>query len=396
MALRHVFWVLLCLCSWLPVSAAMAQTRVKIGVLTNIGAVFAAYAGQGSVVAARLAIEDAGMAGKVDLLVADHQNNPELGVATARDWFEKQGVEAIFDVPTSAVALAVNAVAGQARRLVFFSTPISERLTGEECNGYGIAWTWNVYSVAHTATLAQIRRGMRTWFIIAQDYPGGQAIEAMIRETVEANGGKVLGVARHPLGETEYASYLEEAKASNAQFIAFTAGGADLSSAIGQVREPGAIGPEQKFGMMYTEITEVSTAGLAVLRGLEFATAFYWDRDDKTRAFAQRFFAVHKAMPTMFQAGVYSAVLNYLRAVQATGSSKAETVRDWLRAAPIEDAFARNGRLLENGQLIHDMLLARIKAPAESHAPWDYYEILQTVPAVEAFRSLAASRCKSK
>ena len=336
------------------------------------------------------------MMGKADLVFADHQNNPELGVAIARDWFDKQSVDAIFDVPTSAVALAVNALAGEKRRLVFFSTPITDRLTGEDCNGYGIGWTWDVYSVAHSATLAQMRQGMKTWFIIAQDYPGGQLIEAMIRQTVEANGGQVIGVARHPLGETEYASYLEEAKASNAQFIAFTSGGADLSSAIGQLREPDAIESGQHFGMMYTTITEVNLAGIAVLQGLEFATAFYWDRDNASRAFARRFYAVHKAMPTMFQAGVYSAVLNYLRAVRATGSTKAQTVRNWLQNMPIEDAFARNGRLLPNGRLIHDMLLARIKAPQASHASWDYYEITGTVPAAEAFRSVADSGCKLK
>lgn len=392
MALRRVAWMLLCLL--LPVSAATGQPQVKIGVLTNLGAVFSAYAGGGSVVAARLAIEDAGMTGKAELVFADHENNPELGVAIARDWFETKGVDAIFDVPTSAVALAVNALAGEKRRLVFFSTPITDRLTGADCNGYGIAWTWDVYSVAHTATLAQIQRGMHSWFIIAQDYPGGEAIEATIRDTVEANGGKVLGVALHPLGETEYASYLEAANASNAQFIAFTSGGADLSSAIGQLREPDAIEPGQRFGMMYTTITEVHEAGLGVLHGMEFATAFYWDRDDQTRAFAQRFFAAHKAMPTMFQAGVYSSVLAYLRAVRATGSTKAETARDWLRGQPIEDAFARNGRLLANGRFIHDMLLARIKAPEASRGPWDYYEITATVPAAAAFRGAAASGCK--
>ncbi len=398
MALRSVGWVLLCLLlpGLLLPRAAMAQPHVKIGVLTNIGAVFAAYAGQGSVVAARLAIEDAGMAGKAELVFSDHQNNPEFGVAVARDWFERQGVDAIFDVPTSAVAMAVNALAGAERRLVFFSTPITDRITEEDCNGYGIAWTWDVYSVAHTATLAQLRAGMRSWFIIAQDYPGGQAIEAMIQQTVAANGGKVLGVSRHPLGETEYADYLEEAKASNAQYIAFTAGGVDLSTAVGQLREAGAIEPGQRFGMMYTTITEVHSAGLGVLHGLEFATAFYWDRDERSRGFAQRFFALHQAMPTMFQAGVYSAVLNYLRAVKATGSTKAEIVRDWLRRAPIEDAFARNGRLLANGRFIHDMLLARIKTPEQSHAPWDYYEITGTVPAAEAFRAPADSKCPLK
>ncbi len=390
-------------CKWLAgafgalvlgASVASAQPTVRIGVLTDMNSVYADYAGQGSIDAARLAIEDAGMAGKVDLVFADHQNKPDVGVSIARDWFESKGVDAIFDVPTSSVALAVNGVAGKSHKLVFFSTAVIDRLTEEDCNGYGIAWTWDIYSVSRSVAAMQLKRGMDTWFIIAQDYAAGHAMQAMIQDLVTASGGKVLGSARPPLGETEYSSYLVQAQASGAKIIAFTAGGTDLLNAMKQAHEFGLAQHGQALGTMYTIITDVNAIGLETLQGLNFVTAFYWDRDDPSRAFAKRFMAVHHAMPTMFQAGVYSAVLNYLHAVEATNSADSDAVRGWLREHPIDDAFARHGRLLANGRFIHDMLVARVKTPAESKYPWDYYDLLGTVPAAEAFRSLEQSKCK--
>lgn len=376
-------------------ASADAQPSVKIGVLTDMSSVYADYAGPGSVDAARLAIEDAGMGGKVELLSADHQNKPDVGVSIARDWFEAKGVDAIFDVPTSSVALAVNGVAGKNRKLVFYSTAIIDKLTEEDCNGYGLAWTWDIYSVSRSVALMQLKRGMDTWFIIAQDYAAGHAMQAMIQDLVTANGGKVLGSARHPLGETDYSSYLIQAQASGAKIVAFTAGGTDLLNAMKQAREFGVTKRGQTVGTMYTIITDVKAIGLDAMQGLNFVSAFYWDRDDETRAFAKRFMAVHHAMPTMFQAGVYSSVLNYLKAVRATGSKDADTVRGWLRDQPdIEDAFARHGKLLPNGRFIHDMLVARVKTPAESKYAWDFYDVLGVVPAAEAFRTIEQSKCK--
>jgi len=379
----------------LGAATADAQPSVKIGVLTDMSSVYADYAGPGSVDAARLAIEDADMAGKVELLSADHQNKPDVGVSVARDWFEAKGVDAIFDVPTSSVALAVNGIAGKDRKLVFFSTAIIDKLTEEDCNGYGLAWTWDIYSVSRSVALMQLKRGMDTWFVIAQDYAAGHAMQAMIQDLVAANGGKVLGAARHPLGETDYSSYLIQAQASGAKIIAFTAGGTDLLNAMKQAREFGLTQRGQTLGTMYTIVTDVKAIGLDAMQGLNFVSAFYWDRDDEARAFAERFMAVHHAMPTMFQAGVYSSVLNYLKAVRATGSKDADTVRGWLRAQPdIKDAFARHGKLLPNGRFIHDMLVARVKTPAESKYPWDFYDVLGVVPAAEAFRTIEQSKCK--
>lgn len=379
----------------MPPIAAIAQPSVKLGLMTDMNSVYADYSGQGSIAAARLAIADSGMADKVELVTADHQNKPDVGVSLAHDWFEQKGVDAIFDVPTSSVALAVNGVAGQDRKLVFFSTAVIDRLTEEDCNGYGLAWTWDIYSVARSAVLIQMKRGLDTWFVITPDYAAGHAMQAMATQTVTANGGKMLGAARHPLGETDYSSYLLQARASGAKLVMFTSGGADLINALKQAREFGIGQDGQAIGTMYTIDTDVHAVGLQALQGVNFVTSFYWDEDDRSRAFARRFMAVHHAAPTMFQAGVYSTVLSYLKAVKATGSKDAEAVRGWLREQPeIEDAFARHGKLLPNGRFIHDMLAARVKAPADSKGEWDQFSIVGVVPAAQAFRTAEQSKCK--
>ncbi|MBP0465415.1 ABC transporter substrate-binding protein [Roseomonas sp. PWR1] len=377
-----------------PPSLRAQAPALKIGVLSDMSSVYADYAGVGSVEAARMAIADSGLGERVQLVSADHQNRPDVGSNTARSWYDTQGVDAIFDCPTSSVALAVNTVAGQAKKLCIFSTAIIDRLTEEDCNGYGLSWTWDIYSVARSSALLQMRRGLDTWFIIHQDYAAGHALAAAARDTLQGAGGRVVGSVAHPLGTTDFAAYLLQAQASRAKFVMFTAGGTDLINALKQVREFGLVQRGQQIGTMFTVITDVHAIGLDALQGLNFVTAFYWDRDEQTRAFARRFFATRQKQPTMFQAGVYSAVSQYLNAVKATGSTKAEDVRGYMRDRPFEDFFARNARLLPNGRLIHDMLTARIKAPSEQRHPWDYYEIVGVVPATEAFRTIEQSKCR--
>jgi branched-chain amino acid transport system substrate-binding protein len=379
-----------------PPTLRAQAPAVKIGVLTDMSSVYADYAGTGSVEAARVAIAESGLGERVQLVFADHQNKPDIGSNLARAWYDSQGVDAIFDCPTSSVALAVNTVAGQARKLCIFSTAIIDRLTEEDCNGYGLSWTWDIYSVARSGVLLQMRRGLDTWFIVHQDYAAGHALAAAAKEALESSGGRVVGQVAHPLGTTDYSAYLLQAQASRAKFVFFTAGGSDLINALKQAREFGLAQRGQQLGTAFTVITDVHAIGVEALQGLNFVTAFYWDRDEQTRAFARRFFAIRQKQPTMFQAGVHSAISQYLKAVKATGSSKAEDVRGWLRDQPFEDAFARNARLLPNGRLIHDMLTARIKSPAEQRHPWDYYEILGVVPAAEAFRPIARSKCKAQ
>ncbi len=377
-----------------PPTLRAQSPAVKIGVLTDMSSVYADYAGAGSVDAARLAIADSGLGERVQMISADHQNKPDVGSNLARAWYGDQGVDAIFDCPTSSVALAVNTVAGQARKLCIFSTAIIDRLTEEDCNGYGLSWTWDIYSVARSSVVLQMRRGLDTWFIIHQDYAAGTAMAAMAREMLQGSGGRVVGSVAHPLGTTDYAAYLLQAQASRAKFIMFTAGGSDLINALKQVREFGLVQRGQQIGTMFTVITDVHAIGLEALQGLNFVTAFYWDRDEQTRAFSRRFFPLRQKPPTMFQAGVYSAVTQYLKAVKETGSSKAEDVRVHIRDNPFEDFFARNARLQPNGRLVHDMLTARIKAPSEQRHPWDYYEILGVVSGSEAFRPIDQSKCQ--
>jgi branched-chain amino acid transport system substrate-binding protein len=365
-------------------------------VLTDMSSVYADYAGAGSVEAARMAIAESGLGERVQFVFADHQNRPDVGSNLARAWYDSQGVDAIFDCPTSSVALAVNTIAGQARKLCVFSTAIIDRLTEEDCNGYGLSWTWDIYSVARSGVLLQMGRGLDTWFIVHQDYAAGHALAAAAREALQSAGGRVVGQVAHPLGTTDFSAYLLQAQASRAKFVFFTAGGSDLINALKQVREFGLVQRGQQIGTAFTVITDVDAIGLESLQGLNFVTAFYWDRDEQTRAFARRFFPARRKQPTMFQAGVWSAVGRYLEAVKATGSTRAEDVRGWMRERPFEDAFARNARLLPNGRLIHDMLTARIKAPAEQRHPWDYYEILGVVPAAEAFRPIEQSKCRAQ
>jgi len=365
---------------------------VKIGVLTDMSSVYAAYGGSGSVEAARMAIADSGMADRVDLVVADHLNKADNGAAIAHDWFS-HGVDAIFDVPTSSVALAVNVEAGRAHRLVFFSTTINDRITEEECNGYGIAWVWDTYSVGRSEAQSLLKAGYDTWFLITPDGAAGAALEQTARQAAADNGGTVLGAVHVPLGQGELSAYMLQAQASHAKAVLFGSGGSDLVNGLKQAREFGLPQSGMAIGTMYAVITDVNAMGLDALQGLNMVTGFYWDRDDQTRAFGKRFLAVHGAMPTMFQAGVYSAVTQYLKAVQATGSTDADTIRAYMLKTPMEDVFLRHGKLLPNGRMLHDMLLGQIKAPAASKYPWDYYTITGVIPGQDAFRKLAVSKC---
>ncbi len=367
---------------------APASPAVKIGVLTDMGSSYADYGGAGSVLAARMAVADSGMADRVQLVSADHQNKADVGAGIAHEWFTGD-VDAIFDVPTSSVALAVNGEAGRQRKLVFFSTTINDRITEQDCNGYGIAWVWDTYSVGRSEALSLLKAGKDSWFVITPEGAAGDALE----QTARDNGGRVLGSLHHRLGETDWASFLLQAQTSGAKAVLFGSGGADLVNGLKQAREFGLPQGGMTLATMYMVITDVDALGLEAVGGLNAVTAFYWDRDDASRAFATRFFAERRKMPTMFQAGVYSAVTQYLKAVQATGSKDADTVRAHLHATPMEDAFLRHGKLLPNGRMLNDMLLVRIKTPAESKAPWDYFTITGVVPGEDAFRKLSASAC---
>ncbi|QIG97665.2 ABC transporter substrate-binding protein [Bradyrhizobium sp. 6(2017)] len=369
-----------------------ADEPVKIGVLTDMSSVYADYGGAGSVLAAKMAVADSGMADRVEVLSADTQNKADIGVATAQKWFD-QGVNAIFDVPNSSVALAVNGAAGRAQKLVFFSTTINDRITEEECNGYGLAWVWDTYSVGRAEAAALMREGKDTWFVITPDGAAGIALEQTAREAAATNGAKVVGAVHHPTNQPDFASYLLQAHSSGAKAVLFGSGGGDLVNALKQAREFGLPQGGITIGTMYAINTDIQSLGLNDMQGLTVVTAFDWNRNEQTRAFGNRFFAVHKKMPTMFQAGAYSAVLQYLAAVKATGSVETDKVRAYLLSVPMNDVFLQNGKLLPNGRMLHDMFLARIKSPAQSKGDWDFFDFVGEVPGTEAFRKLSDSKC---
>ncbi|MBX6369676.1 MAG: ABC transporter substrate-binding protein [Rhodospirillales bacterium] len=380
-------------------SAAAAQSSdgpVKFGVLTDMSGTFSDLSGAGSVEAARLAIEDFGgtvLGKKIELVSADHLHKPETGLSIAREWYDVGGVDVILDVPNSGIALAVANLARDKKKIAMFASAATDRLTEDSCTGYGLHWTFDTYSQTNGAARALIDKGYDTWFMLVADYAYGHAMDAAMREAVTRNGGKVVGGVRHPLNTQDFSSFLLQAQATKAKMIALASGGNDTVNAIKQGNEFGLEKTGQRLASLLTFITEVHSLGLEQMRGLQFVVPYYWDMDEQTRSFAKRFYDRLKKMPGEAQAGVYSAVLQYLKAVQAVGSKDTDKVLAKLKEMPIEDMFSRNGKLLPNGRLVHDMYLIEVKSPQESKYPWDYYRIISTIPAEQAFRSISETKC---
>ena len=373
---------------------ALAQTPLKIGVLTDEAGNFAAVSGQGSVVAARMAAEDFGgsVLGRPIVVVdADHKNKPDLALSIAREWYDGD-VYAIVDLVNSAVALAVQDLARQKGRIALFSGPGTVDLTGPRCAPTTFLWTWDTYADAVVPVQALMARGGRKWFFLTADFAFGAAMQRDATAALTAAGGTVAGFAKHPLGETDFASYLLQAQASGADVLALADGGADLINAIKQAAEFG-ITRTQKVAALALNITDIHALGLAQAQGLITTEAFYWDRDAAARAFSRRFLARHGAMPTQGQAGLYSAVLHMLKAMAAAGTDDPTAVAAMMRHLPVEDAFAHGGHVRGDGRMVHEMYLVQVKSPAESHEPWDYYRVLATVPGDTAFRPRAAGGC---
>lgn len=376
--------------------AAAAMAQVKIGVLTDMSSPLADTAGAGSVVAARLAIEDRGgvaLGRPVALVVGDHQNRADVALALVRQWYDQDGVDAIADVPNSGIALAVNNLARQRNRIVLFSSPLADRLAGQDCNTVAFAWTWNMRSVLRAAVYGEQARGLDTWFVIGTDHRAGHMWQDGARRTMEEAGVRLLGAARHAVGAADHDAVLQNARASGARAVLVTSAGADLVALLNRARELDFAGNGQQIVIPYAFDTDLAAVGLEVMQGVEVATPFHWNMDDRTRALAKRFHERTGRKPNMLQAGVYSAVLNYLAAVDAAGRRAPGPVAAQLRRMSIDDAFARNAQVLPSGRLVHDMQLVRIKTPRESRGPWDQFAQVSTVPAAQAFRSVPASGC---
>src|SRR5512134_2581008 len=398
MCRRHGLLVAVALA--LAIGAAHAQISdgvVKIGVMNDQSGTYADLAGPGSVVAARMAVEDFGAAKKgmkVEILVADHQNKPEVGSSIARQWFDVDKVDVIVDVPTSSVVLAVNQIAKEKNKVMIVSTGATSDLSGKECTPNSIHWTYDTWQLANGTGSAIVKTGGDTWFFLTADYAFGHALERDTEAVVKKNGGKVNGKVRHPFPSSDFSSFLLQAQASKAKIIGLANAGADTISAIKQGAEFGIIKSGQQFAGLLVFLTDVHALGLEKAQGLLFTETFYWDMNDKTRAFAKRFAERHRgAMPTMAQAGVYSAVLHYLKAVESLKSDDGPKVIARMKELPTDDPVFGKGTVRPDGRKIHPAYLFEVKKPAESKGPWDYYKLRATIPAEQAFRPLDQGDC---
>lgn len=376
--------------------AAWAQDVVKIGILNDQSGSYAEFGGAGSVEAAKMAIEDFGgsVLGKpIELISADHQNKADVAAGLARRWYDVDGVTVIADLTNSAVALAVAGIAKERKKIALFNGPATTRLFNEDCSTTGFMWTFDTAASARGTALAVLREGGDSWYIIAADYAFGHQLLADLQSIVAANGGKTVGSVRHPLGTADFSSFLLQAQASKAKIVAFANAGTDTINSIKQAGEFGIVDAGQKIAAMVVVLSDVHGLGLDKAKGLITTTAFYHDRDKPSRDWSDRYFARTKKMPGMIQASVYSSVLHYLRAVKAAGSVDGPSVAAKMHETAVDDFFAPGVRIRQDGRLLNDLYLVEVKAPADSKAPWDYFKILNRIPAAEAITPLSESKC---
>jgi branched-chain amino acid transport system substrate-binding protein len=375
--------------------AQISDDVVRIGVLNDQSGLYADLGGPGSVVAARMAVEDAGgsVLGKpVEIVFADHQNKSDIGAAIARQWFDVGKVDMAIGFDNSAVALAVEQLAAERNRIAIAGAVGSTAFTGKNCTSNEASWVYDSYALTTSLAKSIVAEGRDSWFFITVDYAFGHSLEADATAAVQAAGGKVLGSVRHPLNTSDFSSYLLQAQASGAKVVAFANGGGDMINAVKQANEFG-LTKNQSMVSLLIFISDVHSIELKAAQGLKFVTAFYWDRDDESRAWSKRFFEKRGRMPTMAQASVYSAVRHYINAIAAAGTDEAKAVMAKMRAMPVDDFYVKNGQVREDGRLVHDMFFAQVKTPSESTKPWDYYKILGVIPGDQAFRPLTEGGC---
>jgi branched-chain amino acid transport system substrate-binding protein len=382
----------------LSATAALAQSKppLKIGGILDMSSLYADITGSGSLEAAKMAAEDAGgevLGRKIEVIAADHLNKADLAANIARDMIDNQGVEMIYDVAASATALAAAEIAKARGKIIMFNGPGSIRLSNEACGPYTIHYVFDTYGQANVTGLAAVKSGLDTWFFLTADYAFGQDLEKDTSNVVVKTGGKVLGSVRHPLNTSDFSSFLLQAQASKAKVIGLANAGGDTINAIKQAAEFGVSKGGQKLSPLLAFVSDIDSVGLETAQGLLLAEAFYWDLNDDTRAFTKRFMERTKRVPTSAQAGVYSSVLHYLQAVKAAGTTDSAAVIKVMKETPINDMFAKNGKIREDGRMVHDMYLFEVKKPSESKKPWDYYKLLATVPGDKAFFTAKESGC---
>lgn len=376
-------------------ASAISGDVVKIGVLNDMSGLYADIGGPGSVLAAQMAAQDFGgqVLGKpIEIVFADHQNKVDVGANKAREWFDTQGVDMITDVTNSGVSLAVAKIAGEKKR-VFLSTAGSTiRLTNEDCNAYTVAYVYDTYAMANGTGKAIVKQGGKSWFFITADYAFGHSLESDTAAVVKANGGTVIGHVLQPLNASDLSSFVLQAQASKAQIIGLANAGGDAINTIKTANEFGLTKTQTLAGLLMF-ISDIHSLGLKTAQGMMLTDAWYWDMNEETRKFGRRFFEKMKRMPTFDHAGVYSAVTTYLKAIKATGTDDADTIMVELKKTKINDMFAKNGYVRQDGRMMHDMYLMQVKKPEESKYPWDYYNIKAVIPAEDAFQPLSKSTC---
>ena len=377
---------------------AAGGNKITIGVLTDMSGLYADLAGKGSVIAAQMAVDE--MGGKVgdmpvEIVSGDHQNKADVGSTIAREWYDDKGVDVIVDVPTSSVALAVSELTKTKNKVFLASGPGSSDLTGKSCSPNTIHWTYDTWALANATGREVVKNGGDSWFFLAADYAFGAALERDVTKVVEASGGKVLGDVKHPLNASDFSSFLLQAQSSKAKIIGLANAGGDTINAIKQAAEFGIVSKGQKLAGLLVFISDVNALGLETAQGLILSESFYWDRDDKTRAFGKKFGdKAGGTMPTMVQAGVYSSVLHYLKAIAELKSAKdGKAVVAKMEAMPTDDVVFGKGTIDPNGRKRHSMYVYEVKKPSESKAKWDDYKLIREVPADQAFRAPADSGC---
>ncbi len=378
-------------------TAQQSDLPLKIGVLSDFSSVYSDIGGMGNVEGTKMAIEEMGgtMFGKpIELVTADVQNKADIAAALARKWYGNDNVDMIIDMPTSATALAGMEMSKQFEKIMIVTDAASSDITGKSCSPYTAHWTYDTYGNAQTVGKAIVKNGGDSWYFITADYLFGQSIERDTGDVVRAAGGKVLGSSKHPLNNADFSSFLLQAQSSKAKIIGMANGGGDTINTIKQAAEFGIVAGGQNLAGIVMFISDIHSLGLKLAQGLIITEAYYWDKDDRSRAFGEKFFARTKRMPTMNQAATYSATLHYLKAVKAAGTRETKAVLAKMREMKVDDAFTSNGKLREDGRMVHSMLLLEVKKPEESKKPWDYYKVLAEVPGDEVFRPMKDGGCQ--
>ena len=379
-------------------NAQISGNVIKIGVLSDMSSLYTDLAGAGSVIAAKMAVEDSGIEKKgykVEIVSADHQNKPDVGSSIARRWYDAEGVDVIVDVPNSGVALAIANITKEKNKVFLASGPGTSDLTGKSCSPNTVHFTYDTWMLANGTGTAITKQGGNTWFFITADYAFGQALERDTTAAVEKAGGKVLGDVRVPLNNQDFSSFLLQAQSSKAKVIGLANAGGDTTNSSKQAAEFGIVKGGQELAGLLVFITDVHALGLPTAQGLTFTTTFYWDMNDQTRAFSKRFAAQDKGIhPTMVHAGVYASLLQYFKAVEALkNDTDGVKIVDKMKSMPTDDPLFGKGTIRVDGRALHPAYLVKVKTPAESKAPWDYYKIVSTIPADEAFRPLKDGGC---